>query len=220
MQSSIKNVESGEDTPKPLILIMFITTLIVGMAAFGIKKIIMDKKYPTTIKEEEKVIGRKEEKKGSAASVTTTTAAATVTDVKKNEKNEKKMKNEKNESDNTKVKNDVKKDDEGNDNDNEEDDDEDDDEEDYSDDDDSIEETEIEIKNNYTVSDGPFKMVLLVNMSLGMGKGKMCAQCGHATLGAYRTAVRYCDSAILWWHRMGQVREAERKRESSEEKID
>ena len=49
MQSSIKNVESGEDTPKPLILIMFITTLIVSMAAFGIKKIIMDKKSTTKI---------------------------------------------------------------------------------------------------------------------------------------------------------------------------
>lgn len=75
----------------------------------------------------------------------------------------------------------------------------------YEDDEESDEDLEVEIKNSYGVTDGPFKMVLCINMSLSMGKGKMCAQCGHATLGAYIKAQKHCDTAILWWHRMGQV---------------
>jgi PTH2 family peptidyl-tRNA hydrolase len=85
--------------------------------------------------------------------------------------------------------------------------DDDEDEDDY-DDEESDEELDTEIKNNYGITDGPFKMVLCVNMSLQMGKGKMCAQCGHATLGAYRSAERHADTAILWWHRMGQAKVA------------
>jgi hypothetical protein len=56
------------------------------------------------------------------------------------------------------------------------------------DDDEYDDESEVEqegIRGDYGVEDGPFKMVLCVNMSLSMGKGKMCAQCGHATLGEY-----------------------------------
>ena len=34
---------------------------------------------------------------------------------------------------------------------------------------------------------GEVKMVLVVREDLKMGKGKIGAQCGHATLGAYRT---------------------------------
>lgn len=75
----------------------------------------------------------------------------------------------------------------------------------YEDDEETDEDLEVEIKNSYSVTDGPFKMVLCINMSLSMGKGKMCAQCGHATLGAYIKAQKHCDTAILWWHRMGQV---------------
>ncbi|KAG2383163.1 hypothetical protein C9374_004500 [Naegleria lovaniensis] len=33
----------------------------------------------------------------------------------------------------------------------------------------------------------PKKMTLLVRCDLNMGKGKMCAQCGHASLGAHRS---------------------------------
>ena len=75
----------------------------------------------------------------------------------------------------------------------------------YEDDDLSDEESDIIIKNEYGADDGPFKMVLCVNMSLNMGKGKMCAQCGHATLGAFIRAQKHCDTAIKWWQRTGQV---------------
>ena len=32
------------------------------------------------------------------------------------------------------------------------------------------------------------QMMLCVNMAAGMGAGKKCAQCGHAAVGAWRTA--------------------------------
>jgi len=52
-------------------------------------------------------------------------------------------------------------------------------------DDDEEDEYEIsgEIRNNYGIFDAPFKMMLCVNMELKMDKGKIAAQCGHATLG-------------------------------------
>ena len=49
-------------------------------------------------------------------------------------------------------------------------------------------------------------MFLCVNMELKMDKGKMCAQCGHATLGAYKTALKYCPTAVTWWQRTGQAK--------------
>ena len=34
-------------------------------------------------------------------------------------------------------------------------------------------------------TDAPYKMVLCVNQELGMGKGKLAAQCCHAAVGCY-----------------------------------
>lgn len=62
------------------------------------------------------------------------------------------------------------------------------------------------IIDEYTIADSPFKLLLCVNTSLQMGKGKIAAQCGHATLGAYRIARTCCPSAIRWWHRTGQAK--------------
>eukprot|EP01031_Cornospumella_fuschlensis_P023389 gene23389-28381_t len=59
------------------------------------------------------------------------------------------------------------------------------------------------IADNYTSSDGPFKMVLVVNMELKMGKGKIAAQCGHATLGSYKLARKYCRTALSLWEKRG-----------------
>ncbi len=39
-------------------------------------------------------------------------------------------------------------------------------------------------------------MVLVVRTDLGMGKGKIAAQCGHATLGAYKKAVKIAPKVI------------------------
>ena len=42
-------------------------------------------------------------------------------------------------------------------------------------------------------------MVLVVRSDLKMGKGKIGAQCGHATLGAYKTALKKKDT---YWHKV------------------
>lgn len=49
----------------------------------------------------------------------------------------------------------------------------------------------------------PYKMVLLVNQELGMGKGKIAAQCCHAAVGCYKRAKRQCPTALSAWERTG-----------------
>lgn len=65
-----------------------------------------------------------------------------------------------------------------------------------------------EILNRYTSEDAPFKLVLCVNGSLRMHKGKIAAQCCHAALGAYKLAFKYADTAINAWEDNGQEKEA------------
>eukprot|EP01038_Epipyxis_sp_PR26KG_P008489 gene8489-11475_t len=62
------------------------------------------------------------------------------------------------------------------------------------------------IKDRYSFVDAPFKLVLCVNMELNMGKGKIAAQCGHATLGAYRLAEKHAKSALKVWEITGQAK--------------
>ncbi|KAF1978175.1 PTH2-domain-containing protein [Bimuria novae-zelandiae CBS 107.79] len=54
------------------------------------------------------------------------------------------------------------------------------------------------------------KMVLVVRTDLGMTKGKIGAQCGHATLACYKQFLRRSpDSAMLKrWERSGQMKVA------------
>ncbi|KAF2748926.1 PTH2-domain-containing protein [Sporormia fimetaria CBS 119925] len=54
------------------------------------------------------------------------------------------------------------------------------------------------------------KLVLVVRTDLGMTKGKIGAQCGHATLACYKHFLRHApDSAILRrWERTGQAKVA------------
>lgn len=55
-----------------------------------------------------------------------------------------------------------------------------------------------DIEGEFLADDGPeeevkidnVKMVLVVRNDLKMGKGKIGAQCGHATLGAYRMSCK------------------------------
>lgn len=44
------------------------------------------------------------------------------------------------------------------------------------------------------------KMVIVMRKDLNMRKGKMCAQAGHAVLGAYRTAIAHghLDDIMMW----------------------
>uniref|UniRef100_A0A0K0DU35 peptidyl-tRNA hydrolase n=1 Tax=Strongyloides stercoralis TaxID=6248 RepID=A0A0K0DU35_STRER len=53
-----------------------------------------------------------------------------------------------------------------------------------------------------------YKMVLVANMALGMGKGKLAAQVGHAVLGTYKYAIKTSEgqSAISHWEKVGQVK--------------
>ncbi|KAK6017728.1 putative aminoacyl-tRNA hydrolase [Ostertagia ostertagi] len=51
-------------------------------------------------------------------------------------------------------------------------------------------------------------MVLVANMSLKMGTGKLAAQVGHATLGVYRQAMNSeagREAVEAWTRRMGRV---------------
>jgi peptidyl-tRNA hydrolase, PTH2 family len=50
---------------------------------------------------------------------------------------------------------------------------------------------------------GPYKMLLIVNTELGMGKGKMAAQCGHAAIGCYEQCIQKCPRAVQVWYHTG-----------------
>lgn len=71
--------------------------------------------------------------------------------------------------------------------------------------------------NEVVSSNERHKMVMLVRTDLGMTKGKMCAQCAHASLGAYR----HCkDKNVLHnWERNGQAKIA-LKVQSEQEMLD
>ena len=48
------------------------------------------------------------------------------------------------------------------------------------------------------------KMILAVRTDLKMGKGKIAAQCSHATLGAYKRGLRTQPATVKFWERIGQ----------------
>ncbi|CAD6193634.1 unnamed protein product [Caenorhabditis auriculariae] len=72
----------------------------------------------------------------------------------------------------------------------------------------SDEEGDVEMGGSLSTGGRTHKMVLVANMSLKMGTGKLAAQVGHATLGVYRQAMNSEDgsSAINEWTRHGQVK--------------
>eukprot|EP00934_Nitzschia_sp_Nitz4_P000774 Nitzschia sp. Nitz4//scaffold15_size197535//193419//193982//NITZ4_001616-RA/size197535-processed-gene-0.274-mRNA-1//1//CDS//3329537829//774//frame0 len=51
--------------------------------------------------------------------------------------------------------------------------------------------------------DAPYKLVLCVNQELGMGKGKIAAQCCHAAVGCYKRAVKQCPNGLKAWETTG-----------------
>ncbi|KAE9451784.1 hypothetical protein C3L33_16285, partial [Rhododendron williamsianum] len=51
-----------------------------------------------------------------------------------------------------------------------------------------------------------FKMVLVVRNDLKMGKGKISAQCSHATLGLYKKLLRRAPKSLNRWEMCGQVK--------------
>ncbi|XP_058117750.1 probable peptidyl-tRNA hydrolase 2 [Anopheles ziemanni] len=53
---------------------------------------------------------------------------------------------------------------------------------------------------------GEYKMVLVVRNDLKMGKGKIAAQCGHAAVGAFESAVKKTPAAVNKWQHSGQAK--------------
>lgn len=50
------------------------------------------------------------------------------------------------------------------------------------------------------------KMVLVVRNDLGMGKGKVAAQCAHAAVACYEYATSYNPLALKKWRKQGQAK--------------
>ena len=55
-------------------------------------------------------------------------------------------------------------------------------------------------------SNDSFKMVLLIRTDLNMGKGKIAAQCCHATLAAYKEALVKSAKFLKQWEQEGQAK--------------
>lgn len=51
-----------------------------------------------------------------------------------------------------------------------------------------------------------YKMVLVVRNDLKMGKGKIAAQCSHATLGLYKKLMNRATKSLKRWEMCGQVK--------------
>jgi len=82
------------------------------------------------------------------------------------------------------------------------------DDDDYDDDDDDDDSSaapdiDDEICKTWGMEDAPYKMVLCVNTSLGMGKGKIAAQCCHAAVGCYKRARSLCPAGVAAWEQTG-----------------
>lgn len=54
-----------------------------------------------------------------------------------------------------------------------------------------------------TAPRGDYKMVLVVRNDLKMGKGKIGAQCGHASVGAYQTIMKKNKAILRRWENSG-----------------
>ncbi|CAO3651974.1 unnamed protein product [Mucor fragilis] len=53
-----------------------------------------------------------------------------------------------------------------------------------------------------------FKLTLVVRSDLGMTKGKIAAQCGHATLACYKAAKKVNPMLLRAWETSGQAKVA------------
>ncbi|KAG2575274.1 hypothetical protein PVAP13_7KG425000 [Panicum virgatum] len=63
----------------------------------------------------------------------------------------------------------------------------------------------LEIENLADIIED-FKMVLVVRNDLKMGKGKIAAQCSHATLGLFKKLQQRAPKSLRRWERCGQVK--------------
>ncbi|KAF8660261.1 hypothetical protein HU200_057827 [Digitaria exilis] len=63
----------------------------------------------------------------------------------------------------------------------------------------------LEIENLAEIIED-FKMVLVARNDLKMGKGKIAAQCSHATLGLFKKLQQRAPKSLRRWERCGQVK--------------
>ncbi|KAJ2863116.1 hypothetical protein GGH94_003817 [Coemansia aciculifera] len=63
------------------------------------------------------------------------------------------------------------------------------------------------------------KLVLIIRTDLGMSKGKIAAQCSHATLGCYKRALKQAPAMLKAWEYTGQAK-VTLKCNSEEELVD
>ena len=63
-----------------------------------------------------------------------------------------------------------------------------------------------EIIMDSMVEEEETKMVLVVNSSLAMGKGKVAAQCGHAAVLCYKAAMVEVPEVLARWERSGMAK--------------
>jgi len=61
----------------------------------------------------------------------------------------------------------------------------------------------MDVSKSWGIKDAPYKMVLCVNTTLGMTKGKIAAQCCHAAVGCYKRARIQCPHGLAAWERTG-----------------
>ena len=70
-----------------------------------------------------------------------------------------------------------------------------------------------EIIMDSMVEEEEAKMVLVVNSSLAMGKGKVSAQCGHAAVLCYKAAMVEVPVVLARWERIGMAKVVVKARE-------
>mmetsp|Transcript_25186 Transcript_25186/g.35289 ORF Transcript_25186/g.35289 Transcript_25186/m.35289 type:complete len:182 (+) Transcript_25186:135-680(+) len=57
--------------------------------------------------------------------------------------------------------------------------------------------------SSWGYQNAPYKMLLIVNQELKMGKGKIAAQCCHAAVGCYKRASKQCPNGVNAWEHTG-----------------
>ena len=62
------------------------------------------------------------------------------------------------------------------------------------------------VKSILLSSGDPYKMVLLIRSDIGMTKGKAAAQCAHAAITAYRSALSRQPALLKEWEADGQAK--------------
>ncbi|KAK4702853.1 peptidyl-tRNA hydrolase, PTH2 family, partial [Phenoliferia sp. Uapishka_3] len=63
-----------------------------------------------------------------------------------------------------------------------------------------------ELANVKAEGSEPCKLVLVVRTDLKMNKGKIAAQCGHATLACYKALTKSNPTLVRHWERTGQAK--------------